>query len=232
MDPTKLLETDHRQVEDLFDRIEDGGGGRAARSLVDELTTALIAHMELEESVLYPAMVSVTGHEEVDEGENEHVVAREGLAEMLELVDEPGFGAALESTKAGIAHHVEEEENDALRRAAQGRHRARGDGHGVHGEAPGARASRWTPTHWRRRRRRTSCWRRPGSAGLEVTTSMTKAELAAARWSERMVGHDARDARGCPGRQTVRAPRTRRPGRAPVSSPSWRMTSPATMVAR
>jgi hemerythrin-like domain-containing protein len=113
MDPTKLLEADHRQVEDLFDRI-DAAEGAERRSLVDELATALRAHMELEESVVYPAMVSVTGQEAVDEGENEHLVGREGLAEMLELVDEPGFGAALEATKAGIAHHVDEEENEVF----------------------------------------------------------------------------------------------------------------------
>ena len=111
MDPTKLLEADHRQVEDLFDRIE-AAEGAPRRSLVDELTTVLLAHMELEETVLYPAMVRVTGEEEVVEGENEHEVARVGLGEMLELVDEPGFGAAREATRAGIAHHVEEEEND------------------------------------------------------------------------------------------------------------------------
>ena len=32
---------------------------------------------------------------------------------MLDLApDEPGFGAAMEATKAGITHHVEEEENE------------------------------------------------------------------------------------------------------------------------
>ena len=60
MDPTKLLETDHRQVEDLFDRIE-AAEGTERHALVDELAAALNGHMELEESVLYPAMVSVTG---------------------------------------------------------------------------------------------------------------------------------------------------------------------------
>ncbi len=69
------------------------------------------------------------------------------------------------------------------------------------------------------------------SAGLEVTTSMTKAELAGGRPVGAHGGH-AVVTRGRPGRQSARAPRTSRPGRAPVSSPSWRMTSPATMVAR
>lgn len=47
MDPTKLLEADHCQVEELFDRIQKADG--SARSpLIGELQTALDAHMQLE----------------------------------------------------------------------------------------------------------------------------------------------------------------------------------------
>jgi iron-sulfur cluster repair protein YtfE (RIC family) len=81
--------------------------------LIDELNTALRAHMELEERVLYPAIEPVTGAEEVQEANQEHELARQGLASMLELApDEPGFDGALASVKAGILHHVEEEEKE------------------------------------------------------------------------------------------------------------------------
>ena len=142
--------------------------------------------MELEEGVLYPAMVSVTGQEEVDEGENEHLVAREGLAAMLELVDEPGFGAALESTKAGIAHHVEEEEHDLfpqLRKAGNVLEEmatpfmAKRLELGLPMDADALAAASTKDELLQEAR----------SAGLEVTTSMTKAELAGAL-SERMAG--------------------------------------------
>jgi hypothetical protein len=33
---------------------------------------------------------------------------------MAELLDAPGFGAAVEMVKAGIGHHVEEEEQEAF----------------------------------------------------------------------------------------------------------------------
>jgi hemerythrin-like domain-containing protein len=177
MDPTKLLEADHRQVEDLFDQIEAAEGAER-RSLVDELTTALLAHMELEETVLYPAMVRVTGEEEVVEGENEHEVARVGLAEMLDLVDEPGFGAAREATRAGIAHHVEEEENDLFTEL-------RKDGTVLAeiatpfmakrlelGLPMGADALEAAST-------KDELLEEARAAGLDVTTSMTKADLAA-----------------------------------------------------
>ncbi|MEY2458918.1 MAG: hypothetical protein QOG30_748 [Acidimicrobiaceae bacterium] len=114
MDPTKLLEADHRTVEALFDQIQSAEGD-ARTPLIDELATSLRGHMEVEEKVLYPAMEPVTGAETVEEANTEHELARKTLAEMLNLApDKPGFEAALESVKAGIEHHVEEEENEVF----------------------------------------------------------------------------------------------------------------------
>jgi hemerythrin-like domain-containing protein len=114
VDVTRILEGDHRQVEDLFDRIEKAKGADR-QPLIDELATALQAHMALEETVLYPAMEPVTGKEAVQEANTEHELGRKMLDDVLRLApDEPGFGAALDATKAGIAHHVEEEENEVF----------------------------------------------------------------------------------------------------------------------
>ncbi len=114
MDPTKLLEADHRQVEDLFTKIE--GAEPAERpALIEQLQTSLQAHMELEEQVVYPAMQPVTGSEDVQEGVTEHELARKALADVVALApDEPGFGAALDACKAGIEHHVKDEEDEVF----------------------------------------------------------------------------------------------------------------------
>jgi hemerythrin superfamily protein len=114
MDVTKLLEADHRQVEELFTAIE-AAEGPDRTPLIEELATSLKAHMQLEEDVLYPVMAPTTGEEAVEEANTEHELARKSLQEMLDLApDEPGFGAALEATKAGITHHVDEEENEVF----------------------------------------------------------------------------------------------------------------------
>ena len=114
MDATKILEADHRTVEALFDQIEKAEGD-ARTPLIEELATSLKAHMELEEQVVYPAMEPVTGAETVQEGVTEHELARKTLADMVALApDEPGFGGALEAVKAGIQHHVEEEEGEVF----------------------------------------------------------------------------------------------------------------------
>jgi iron-sulfur cluster repair protein YtfE (RIC family) len=114
VDVTRILETDHREVEELFAKIEKTEG-KERQPFIDELATSLQAHMELEERVVYPAMQPVTGKEDVEEGKTEHDIARSGLAEVVELApDTPGFGAALAALKAGIAHHVKEEEEDVF----------------------------------------------------------------------------------------------------------------------
>ncbi len=114
MDVTRILEADHREAEALFAKIE-GAEGKARQPFIDQLTEALRGHMELEESVVYPKMEPVTGHEDVQEGKTEHDLARDGLDAMNGLApDEPGFGAALDALKAGIMHHVKEEENDVF----------------------------------------------------------------------------------------------------------------------
>lgn len=114
MDVTKMLEADHRQVEQLLDRIERADGGERT-PLIDEMATSLRAHMELEEAVVYPELAPITGDEEVEEANTEHTLARTGLDQLLELApDEPGFGAALDALKAGIQHHVHDEEREVF----------------------------------------------------------------------------------------------------------------------
>jgi iron-sulfur cluster repair protein YtfE (RIC family) len=114
MDVTRMLEADHREVEDLFAQIEKAEGAER-QPLVDKLATSLLAHMQLEEAVVYPAMKPVTGDEAVEEANTEHELGRKTLQEMVRLApDAPGFGAALDATRAGIAHHVEEEETEVF----------------------------------------------------------------------------------------------------------------------
>jgi iron-sulfur cluster repair protein YtfE (RIC family) len=112
MDVTRMLEADHRMVEGLFVQIESAEGQERA-ALVTELAEALNSHMELEETVVYPAMAPVTGDDKVESGVAEHELARKGLADLVaQTPDGPGFGAALDAVKAGIEHHVKEEEDE------------------------------------------------------------------------------------------------------------------------
>lgn len=111
MDLLDHLMKEHREAEDLIAKLEESDPGQRRKELVDELAHALHVHMEVEEQFLYPIVVEVIGQEEADEGNNEHDLAREGVEKLYELIDEPGFAAALDMVKAGIDHHVEDEED-------------------------------------------------------------------------------------------------------------------------
>jgi hemerythrin superfamily protein len=106
------LTDEHRQVEDLLDALGESEPGDERRELVDRLTTMLQNHMEVEERHLYPIVRATLGNEDAEEAEVEHSLARTGLDKLRELVDAPGFGAAVDMMRAGIDHHVSDEEEE------------------------------------------------------------------------------------------------------------------------
>jgi iron-sulfur cluster repair protein YtfE (RIC family) len=112
MDVLDHLTEEHRKAEKLIDELESTEPGKRRDRLVGELTEALRKHMAVEEHFLYPLVQDVMGDEPETEAEVEHSLARDGLAKLDELRHRPGFGAALDMVKAGISHHVHEEESE------------------------------------------------------------------------------------------------------------------------
>jgi len=112
MDLLDHLTQEHREAEALVEQLAETDPGQERNRLVDELTQALHQHMEVEEQFLYPIVRDELGKEDAFEGNIEHQLAREGLEKLHELRDKPGFAAALDMVKAGITHHVEDEEGE------------------------------------------------------------------------------------------------------------------------
>ena len=110
------LSTEHREAERLMAQLAETDAGEQRATLVGELTAQLHQHMAVEEQFLYPIVTAVIGDEPATEGRNEHDLARAGLVSMDELAAVPGFSAALEMVKAGLAHHVHDEESDMFPR--------------------------------------------------------------------------------------------------------------------
>jgi len=113
-----MLETDGRTVETLLEQLADSEQGPDREQLVAKLSTSLRLHMEFEESEIYPLLAQIDGEME-EEAQVEHGLARDGLAKLTELVAAPGFGAAVDMVKAGISHHVDEEEQEAFPKLRQ-----------------------------------------------------------------------------------------------------------------
>jgi|SRR5829696_6641036 len=113
-DPMRILKADHREVEGLLTKLADTDEGSEREQLANEVMAKLTAHMEMEESIVYPPVRTEVGAEDEEEAEVEHRLAREGLQKMMSMLEAPGFGAAVEMLKGGITHHVQEEETQIL----------------------------------------------------------------------------------------------------------------------
>jgi hemerythrin-like domain-containing protein len=120
MDPIELIKEDHRRVEALFEEYEAFGEdaylqkGELVETIIDELE----AHMEMEETIVYPAFreaLDDDGDKEVEEGYAEHDVAKNIMEELKSLdPQDPQYEAKVQVLKENIMHHVEEEESGLL----------------------------------------------------------------------------------------------------------------------
>jgi iron-sulfur cluster repair protein YtfE (RIC family) len=118
------LESEHRQVSQWLEQLEQAEGADERMQLLSRVESALSEHMSTEEREVYPLLAELDA-EMAQEASNEHAGARELLAKVREMApDVPGFGAAVAALAGAIEHHVEEEEGEAfpkLRKGMRGR---------------------------------------------------------------------------------------------------------------
>ena len=120
-DAIKLLETDHRKLEDLLKRGEETTPDASVRraDLLRTITTELNVHETIEEKVLYPALKAhPEARDIVLEGFQEHHVV-DLLVRELHAVskNEEAWGAKFKVLKENIEHHIDEEEGEMFRTA-------------------------------------------------------------------------------------------------------------------
>ena len=105
----ELLNQDHRDVEQLFAQFESTQDFDIALQICEELTV----HAAVEEELVYPVLERIDAELE-QEAEEEHAEAKALIARIQGM--EPGDPELVPTVlklKAGIAHHVEEEEGEA-----------------------------------------------------------------------------------------------------------------------
>jgi hemerythrin-like domain-containing protein len=115
MDAIRLLETDHRRMENLLKKGDEttARGVKARTELLKTLTRELNAHEHIEETVLYPALRSHPEAKDIVlEGYEEHHVADLIVKELHGLArDNEQWGPKFKVLKENIEHHIEEEED-------------------------------------------------------------------------------------------------------------------------
>lgn len=116
MDALTLLIADHNRVRGMFARFQeanDAGDDATMTAVASEICTDLEVHTTIEEEIFYPAVhdLSTEIGETVDEGEQEHHVAKMLMTELGQV--EPASDewiAKMTVLIESVEHHAEEEE--------------------------------------------------------------------------------------------------------------------------
>jgi hemerythrin superfamily protein len=110
------LMTDHREVEQMFARIQGmPGGGQELRDVVDEVTIELVRHSIAEEEYLYPAVREhIEGGDRIADKELADHGRVEKLLKQLEKKDteDPQMSQLLQQLMDEVSTHVQDEEDN------------------------------------------------------------------------------------------------------------------------
>jgi hemerythrin superfamily protein len=117
-DVTKLLKSDHEEVEALFHEFEDLDEPGERQQLASRICDMLEIHAQLEEELVYPVAREMLDDEDlVLEAEVEHLVAKDLIARIRSMsADDPTYGAYVKVLGEYVTHHVDEEERELLPR--------------------------------------------------------------------------------------------------------------------
>ena len=111
----KLIEQDHREVEELFSQFEQSGDKNIAMKICQELD----AHADAEEKAFYPVVRAEVEAGLVKEAEKEHGEARQLIGRIKQTSDSDHLAELVAELKQDVEHHVQEEESEMLPKARE-----------------------------------------------------------------------------------------------------------------
>lgn len=112
-DAVKLLTTQHREMEAMFQQIAGTHGDVTTKALFVQAADRLTVHIKSEEEIFYPAVHEACTEDDLLESLEEHLSLKRLLADLIALEPtdkafEPKFKVLKEQTEH---HHREEEEH-------------------------------------------------------------------------------------------------------------------------
>jgi len=117
-DAIELLESQHREVEALFQQLSEAESTREKSELFVELADTLAAHAKIEETIFYPAVCDDDTLALLRESVEEHLGIKRVIADLLALEPtDAQFMTKVEVLEELVNHHVAEEESDLFERA-------------------------------------------------------------------------------------------------------------------
>jgi len=119
MKATDYLKAQHREVEQLFSRLEQAEGTKKQK-LFEELAANLVGHDAIEREIFYPACEDQMGINDVmGEALVEHGLVEFSLLRADENLGSEYFDYFISVLKENVQHHVKEEEEQLLPRISE-----------------------------------------------------------------------------------------------------------------
>ena len=116
MDAIELLEQQHEEVTQMLNELKESSPGSERNETFKMLQHSLLAHMVIEEELLYPVVASRAEEgEPIAEGYEEHSGARVSMSRCARALKEDDlFKVRIGVLKELISHHVKEERESIL----------------------------------------------------------------------------------------------------------------------
>ena len=123
MKATDLLKKQHRDVKQLFKKLERTERASERRQLMTEIAQELQVHTKIEEELFYPAMRDVPSkkaEEMLNEALEEHHVVDLVLNELPQVdPEDERFEAKMTVLSELVLHHADEEEKEMFKLATK-----------------------------------------------------------------------------------------------------------------
>jgi len=108
-----MLESQHREVEDLFAKLEKADRGDRKQKLFTQIADKLAVHASIEEEAFYPAVKAKRTEDILLESLEEHLGIKRVLADLIDLdASDETFEAKTKVLQEQVEHHVGEEEDE------------------------------------------------------------------------------------------------------------------------
>ena len=115
MNAIDMLEGQHREVEDLFGKLNKADRSVRKQKLFTQIADKLAVHAAIEEEAFYPAVKAQRTEDILLESLEEHLGIKRVLADLIDLdADDETFDAKTKVLQEQVEHHVGEEEDDSL----------------------------------------------------------------------------------------------------------------------
>ena len=121
-DALAILIRDHKEVDDLFHRVNAAGAGGLAGGLIAQIVEALSVHAAVEEQIVYPAMREALpdGEAKVRDAIADHQKVKDTLAQLEQLapIDDQVL-PMVQALAKDVRAHVSEEEGQLFPQLAE-----------------------------------------------------------------------------------------------------------------